>query len=167
MGEVGIGPDGESRDRHADDQGERAQARDEWARDRMAAARVARLATVGDDGRPHLVPVTFALEGERIVTAVDHKPKSGAWLRRLRNIQVNPNVCVLVDHYDEDWTALWWVRADGFATILDGEDERAPALLAPLVAKYPQYRPQPPTGPLIVVQVTHYSTWSALPTSPT
>ncbi|MGW4641835.1 TIGR03668 family PPOX class F420-dependent oxidoreductase [Sphaerisporangium sp. NPDC004334] len=133
-----------------------------WARGRMAEARVARLATVGDDGRPHLVPVTFALDGDRLVTAVDHKPKSGARLRRLRNIQVNPNVCVLVDHYHEDWTTLWWVRADGFATVVERGDERLPALLAPLVAKYLQYRDRVPEGPVILVEVTRYSGWSAL-----
>ncbi|WP_248959661.1 TIGR03668 family PPOX class F420-dependent oxidoreductase [Sphaerisporangium perillae] len=135
---------------------------DELARSKLAGARVARLATVSDDGRPHLVPVTFSLDGDRIVTAVDHKPKTTTHLRRLRNIHVNPNVCVLADHYDEDWTRLWWVRADGFATILEPGEERVPDLLAPLVAKYPQYTERVPEGPVILIEVTRYSSWSAL-----
>ncbi|MFC4531044.1 TIGR03668 family PPOX class F420-dependent oxidoreductase [Sphaerisporangium dianthi] len=147
MGKVEIGSDGPGAD---------------WARARMAGARVARLATVGDDGRPHLVPVTFSLDGDRVVTAVDHKPKSGTRLRRLRNVQVNPNVCVLVDHYDDDWTTLWWVRADGFATVVERGDERIPELLTPLVMKYPQYRDRVPEGPVVVIEVTRYSGWSSL-----
>jgi PPOX class probable F420-dependent enzyme len=129
------------------------------ARARVRDARVARLATVGEDGTPHLVPVTFALDGDRIVTAIDHKPKTTTKLRRLRNIRANPKVCVLVDHYDDDWTHLWWVRADGLATIVEREEERAPAL-ASLVAKYPQYADHVPEGPVIVIQVTQYANWS-------
>ena len=92
------------------------------ARSRFAATPVARLATVGDDGRPHLVPVCFAVLGERIVTAVDHKPKRTSRLRRLANIEVNPAVCLLVDAYDPaDWTALWWACADGTARLADAD----------------------------------------------
>ncbi|MEU8267698.1 TIGR03668 family PPOX class F420-dependent oxidoreductase [Sphaerisporangium sp. NPDC049002] len=133
---------------------------DEQARARMRDARVARLGTVGEDGTPHLVPVTFSLDGDRIVTAVDHKPKSTTTgLRRLRNIRANPRVSVLVDHYDDDWATLWWVRADGVATIVEHDEERLPAL-ASLVAKYPQYADRVPEGPVILIEVTRYASWS-------
>ena len=91
------------------------------ARTRLAAARVARLATADRDGQPHLVPVTFAVDGDLIYTAVDHKPKTTANLRRLRNIRENPRVALLADYYAEDWVALWWVRVDGRASIIEDE----------------------------------------------
>jgi PPOX class probable F420-dependent enzyme len=125
----------------------------------MRDARVARLATAAENGMPHLVPVTFALDGDLIVTAVDHKPKTTTRLRRIRNIKANPKVCVLVDHYDDDWTHLWWVRADGLASVVEREEERV-AALAPLIAKYPQYADHVPEGPVIVIQVTRYASWS-------
>jgi len=124
------------------------------ARDRFAAARVARLATVSDDGQPHLVPVTFAVSGDEIVFAVDHKPKTTHALRRLTNIAGNPAVSFLADHYDEDWTRLWWVRADGLATI----EESGP--VPALVAKYPQYAEHPPGGPVVRTRVSRWSGWS-------
>jgi len=91
----------------------------EQARERFAAARVARLATADRDGRPHIVPIVFALDGDRIYSAVDQKPKRTTALRRLANVAANPNVSLLVDDYDDDWDRLWWVRADGRATVLD------------------------------------------------
>ncbi len=129
-------------------------------RGRMASARVARLATAGADGKPHLVPVTFAVVGDLVVTAVDQKPKSTTDLKRLRNIDANPAVAVLCDQYDEDWTRLWWVRADGRAEILADGDDRSGAI-ASLVAKYPQYEVDPPRGPVIAITVTTWSGWSA------
>jgi PPOX class probable F420-dependent enzyme len=129
---------------------------------RFAAARVARLATASADGRPHLVPVTFALVGERVVTAVDQKPKATTRLRRLRNIAENPVVSVLADRYDDDWRTLWWVRADGTATVYVGPStgpDRSEAVEA-LVSKYPQYRREPPGGPVIAVDVSSWSGWS-------
>src|SRR5690606_41366912 len=90
-------------------------------RERAAQARVGRLATVGGDGRPHVVPVTFALAGDHLLTAVDRKPKSTTRLRRLRNISENPRVSVLVDHYEDDWTKLGWVRLAGTAVIATDE----------------------------------------------
>lgn len=125
------------------------------ARDRFAAARVARLATVGPTG-PHLVPITFAVTGDLVVHAVDHKPKSTTDLRRLRNIVNNANVCILVDQYSDDWAQLWWVRADGSAEIRDDAAE----LVDLLVAKYPQYRETRPSGPVVVVRVDGWSGWS-------
>ena len=95
---------------------------EEEAQTRLAGARVARLATAGGDGQPHLVPVTFAIDGDLIYTTVDHKPKKSANLRRLRNIRENPRVALLADHYAEDWDELWWVRVDGWASVV--EDER-------------------------------------------
>lgn len=94
-----------------------------------------------------------------IYTAVDAKPKSTTDLRRLRNIGANPNVCVLADHYDADWTQLWWVRADGQASILD--DPAAAAPIGLLTARYAQYRDTPPPGPVIAIHVERWTGWSA------
>jgi PPOX class probable F420-dependent enzyme len=127
--------------------------------DLFAAARVARLATVGADGSPHLVPIVFALAGEVIHTAVDAKPKRHRALRRLANIAHEPRVSVLADHYDEDWSLLWWVRADGVARVL----EESPAGAAALAAKYPQYRITPPPGPFVEIRVERWSSWSSTP----
>jgi PPOX class probable F420-dependent enzyme len=130
--------------------------RDEtWARARFATARVARLATVANDGSPHVVPIVFAAAGEQILTAVDHKPKTTTRLRRLANIAANPRVSVLVDEYDEDWSRLWWARADGSARVLDAHD------VAALVERYEQYHATPPGGPVIVVDVDRWTGWSA------
>ena len=131
------------------------------ARQRFAAARVARLATADGQGRPHLVPVVFALAGDRIYTAVDAKPKQGKGLRRLANIAANPRVTVLVDGYAEDWSTLWWVRADGAARIVTGTD--AGTGIGALTARYPQYVAQPPPGPVIAIDVDDWSYWSATP----
>lgn len=137
---------------------------DEAARARFAEARVARLASVDGAGNPHLVPVVFAVEGGRIFTAVDHKPKRTTALRRLDNIRANPEVSLLVDHYDdEDWTALWWVRADGRARVLDGTDPVARHGVDLLTGRYPQHREHPPDGPVVVVDVGRWIGWSARP----
>ncbi|MGW2259958.1 TIGR03668 family PPOX class F420-dependent oxidoreductase [Streptomyces sp. NPDC001780] len=133
------------------------------ARERFAAARVARLATADAAARPHLVPVVFALEGDTVVLAVDHKPKRTTRLKRLANIAENPAVCLLVDHYEEDWDRLWWARADGEARVHpppDGSPEAA-RLLRPLTAKYRQYADRPPDGPVIEVAVARWSGWHA------
>jgi len=132
----------------------------EWeARRRLAGARVARLATATATGRPHLVPVTFAVDGDRIYTAVDGKPKTTANLRRLRNIAENPQVSLLADHYSDDWRTLWWARADGCAAILTGAaDIQRPICL--LTARYPQYRASRPGGPVIAIAVTRWTAWS-------
>ena len=129
------------------------------ARGRFAAARVARLATVDTDARPHLVPVCFAVVAETLVSVVDHKRKRTSALQRLRNIETNPHVSVLVDHYDEEWANLWWVRADGVARVVrDGPDHVA--AIALLTDKYAQYRRRPPTGPVVIVDVIRWSSWS-------
>jgi len=147
------------------------------ARRRIAAARVGRLGTVTGEGRPHLVPCCFALldagdtelpaggselprgGSATVVTAVDAKPKSTLALRRLANVRAHPQVSLLVDHYDDaDWSALWWVRVDGTARVVDGGPERDRALAA-LVAKYPQYQRTPPPGPVISIDIATWRTW--------
>lgn len=132
----------------------------EDARERFAAARVARLATADSAGVPHLVPITFAVRADLIVFAVDDKPKDSVDLRRLRNIAANPAVTVLVDVYEEDWTRLWWARADGLATVAREDAARADSLRA-LCAKYPVYARTPPRGPVVHIAVTRWSGWSA------
>ncbi|MEV4449849.1 TIGR03668 family PPOX class F420-dependent oxidoreductase [Streptomyces mirabilis] len=139
---------------------------EEEARRRFVAARVARLATVDAEGRPHLVPLVFAARGGEIVTAVDHKPKRSPRLRRLRNIAAHPAVCLLVDAYDEDWERLWWVRADGDARVLPpGTQDEYTAAIDLLREKYAQYRQRPPDGPVIAVTVHRWHGWRATPES--
>ena len=125
----------------------------------MAASRVARLATASMDGRPHVVPITFAVRGDVIVTAVDQKPKSTTRLRRLRNVVENPRVSVLADHYSDDWITLWWVRADGRAEIVEDATARR-VVVADLAAKYEQYRDDPPAGPVMLIAVESWTGWS-------
>jgi PPOX class probable F420-dependent enzyme len=127
---------------------------------RLTSARVARLATTDPDGRPHLVPIVFALDGDTLYSAVDRKPKRSTTLRRIENARARPDVTVLVDHYDDDWTRLWWIRLRGSARILDAGEERAHALQL-LREKYPQYRSEPPDGPVLAVDVTEVREWAA------
>ena len=131
--------------------------RPDEARRRFATARIARLATVRASGVPHLVPVTFAVDGDRVVTAVDAKPKRSTRLARLDNIAYQPRVSLLVDVWDEDWARLWWVRADGIARILDSDEDA----IARLQARYQQYVDRPPGGPIIVVEVERWIGWTA------
>ena len=121
-------------------------------------ARVARLATVDPQGRPHVVPVCFVLDGDTLYTAVDEKPKRTRALQRLRNIEANPNVEVLIDRYEDYWSRLWWVRLRGTARVVD--DPRAVELLA---AKYPQYAEHPPAGPVIAVAIEERVEWTSSP----
>ncbi|GAA4900019.1 TIGR03668 family PPOX class F420-dependent oxidoreductase [Streptomonospora salina] len=140
-------------------------------REAFARARVARLATADAEGRPHLVPVTFALLGgegvpDTVVVAIDHKPKRTTAVRRLANIAANPQVCLLADEYSDDWERLWWVRADGRARIVEAgaDPERTPAehraAVRSLQERYSQYRETPPTGPVIAAEVDRWSGWS-------
>jgi len=131
------------------------------ARDRVAAARVARLATVSGSGQPHLVPIVFAVDGEVLYTCVDDKPKSTRRLRRLANIADNPRVSVLVDHYDDDWSRLWWVRIDGIATVHDADSVAGAVGLDTLARKYAQYQSKRPTGPVITIERLRWRSWSA------
>lgn len=138
------------------------------ARERFLSSPVARLATADGSGVPHLVPVTFACvagEGvDRLVFAVDHKPKSTTRLRRLDNIAANPAVSFLVDAYDDDWSRLWWARADARAEILDGPWRDA--ALAALTGRYRQYRDRVPAGPVVGARVLRWSGWSAADLTP-
>lgn len=132
------------------------------ARARFAAARVARLATVAAAGQPHLVPVTFGVvDPATVVLAVDHKPKTSDRLRRLANIAANPQVSLLVDEYaDDDWTRLWWVRADGLARVVEPPHVDHDRAVSSLVKRYPQYAGRPPAGPAIVVAIGRWSGWA-------
>lgn len=131
----------------------------EWSREQFARERIARLATANTEGLPHLVPIVFVVQANTIYTAVDAKPKSGALLRRLANIAANPQASVLVDGYRDDWTELWWARADGSAHILDGSDMTDALDL--LADKYPQYVTARPPGPVVAVSVLRWSGWRA------
>src|SRR5947207_6558769 len=128
-------------------------------RSRLEEARVARLATADAKGRPHVVPITFAVDLDTLYFAVDAKPKRSTDLKRLRNIAANPAVSVLVDHYEDDWERLWWVRVDGTARVLSGgpDVDRAIDLL---VRKYDQYRTARPQGPVTAISIERISGWS-------
>lgn len=130
------------------------------ARERVASARVARLATLDPDGRLHVVPIVFALEGDTLYSAVDAKPKRSRTLRRIENARERPEVTVLVDRYDDDWAQLWWVRLRGRARVLDAGEEAEHAL-ALLGGRYEQYREAPPTLPVLAVDVGEWRGWSA------
>lgn len=130
-------------------------------RARLAEARVGRLGTVTPDGRPHLVPCCFTLVGDTVYSAVDAKPKSTLALRRLANLRATGHASLLVDHYDEDWSTLWWVRVDGDGRVIESDHpgpERDTALAA-LAAKYEQYRRTPPPGPVVALDVTRWRAW--------
>lgn len=133
---------------------------DRDAVDLFASGTVAALATVGADAAPHLVPVVFAVEGDTVYTAVDAKRKSTQRLRRLSNIEANPQVSLLVDHYSENWDQLWWVRADGLATVHhDGEQMAIGYGL--LRAKYVQYERTALDGPVVAITVARWASWHA------
>jgi PPOX class probable F420-dependent enzyme len=134
----------------------------ELMRSRVDRARVARLGTVDAEGRPHLVPICFALDGDLLYSAVDEKPKRTKRLKRLENIRLHPAVTVLIDHYEEDWSSLWWVRLRGEARVLDDDAESRRALLL-LAEKYTQYRREPPSGPVIKLEIREWLGWSAEP----
>ncbi|MGY1821995.1 TIGR03668 family PPOX class F420-dependent oxidoreductase [Geodermatophilus sp. SYSU D00079] len=128
-------------------------------RERFASGAVARLATVRPDGAPHLVPLVFALVEDTVYSAVDAKPKRTTRLQRLTNVRADPRCALLVDHYEDDWSRLWWVRADGVAEVVDAPPAGHPGLAA-LARRHPRYREQPPTGPLLVITVARWSGWS-------
>ena len=127
---------------------------------RVASEAVARLATVGEDGRPHIVPICFALDAQTLYFAVDSKPKQTTNLKRLRNIAAHAAVSILVDHYEDDWNQLWWVRLDGDARVVTNEGEVQKALRL-LAARYSQYRATTPAGPVVAVAITGMTGWSA------
>jgi PPOX class probable F420-dependent enzyme len=131
------------------------------ARARFVEARVAVLGSIGPDVAPHLVPVVFAVDGDRIHLAVDSKPKRGGELARVANMRGNPRCALLVHGYAEDWRRLWWARADGRATVVDDEPALAQTL-GLLGDRYPQYGAGARViGPAMVVEVERWSGWSA------
>ena len=130
------------------------------ALDRLALARVGHLATTRSDGRPHVVPVTFALLDDAIVTMVDHKPKTTRRLQRLANINSNGHAALLVDYYTDDWDRLWWVRVDGDAAVATEGDLWSTAREA-LSTKYGQYKDHLPTGALITIAVDNVTSWAS------
>lgn len=109
-------------------------------RARVAAMRVAHLATADED-EPALVPICFVLQGDRVYTAIDAKPKSvpPERLRRVRHMRANPRAAILADHYEEDWSRLWFVLLEGSVRLLEGGAEHDRAIAA-LRRKYGQYR---------------------------
>jgi PPOX class probable F420-dependent enzyme len=126
------------------------------AEERLGAARVGRLATVTADGRPHVVAVCFVLHEGRLYTAVDAKPKGTRALRRLENVRATRRASLLVDHYEEDWSRLWWVRVDGPAEVVESD-----AAIDALAVKYGQYRAARPSGPVIAIAPERWRSWVA------
>jgi PPOX class probable F420-dependent enzyme len=127
-------------------------------RRRIVDAAVARLATADAQGKPHVVPISFVIENNTLYFAVDAKPKRTTDLKRLRNIAANPAVAVLFDHYEDDWSRLWWVRVDGTARVLEAGDASHPIDL--LTRKYPQYSRARPAGPVVAISMDRMSGWS-------
>jgi PPOX class probable F420-dependent enzyme len=136
-------------------------------RQRVIEAPVGRLATVTPTGAPHLVPCCFVLDGETVYSAVDAKPKSTLALRRLDNVRANPATSLLVDHYADDWSTLWWIRLDGRSRVLDAAaddpdaDTERDRALDLLTAKYRQYRETRPPGAVLALDVSAWRAWAA------
>ena len=130
------------------------------ARRSLTSARVATLATARASGEIDLVPITFAVYGNQLVSVVDHKPKTTLHLRRLKNIMNNPRVTVLAHSYDEEWDRLWWVRVRGTGRIVTSGRQHHDAIRS-MVAKYPQLVDPPPTGSVIIVEIDEWLGWSA------
>ncbi len=135
----------------------------ELARRRMLSARVARLATIAPDGRPHLVPIVFVIHRQTLYTAVDGKPKRSRRLQRIENARSRPDVTVLADQYEDDWSRLWWVRLDGRARVLDAGDEAELALRL-LTERYEQYRREQPGLPVLAIDIRTWRGWEAVAT---
>jgi PPOX class probable F420-dependent enzyme len=133
-----------------------------WVAEALQRARVARLGTVGADGAVRLVPICFAIVEGWIVSAVDHKPKRTRQLRRLDDLRAARSATVLVDHYEDDWSALWWVRIRGRASVHDHGDDVAETALTALAEKYAQYRQRPPAGAVYRIALDEVRSWRAL-----
>jgi PPOX class probable F420-dependent enzyme len=140
----------------------------ETIRDRLDRWPVARLATIGVNGRPHQVPIVFASVGKRLWSPVDGKPKSGGELARVSNIRARPDVGLLLDQYTSDWRQLWWIRIEAIGRVVQPEvpqeDAEFQAALEALAEKYPQYREvplvqTPPT--LLVFEALQIRSWCA------
>ena len=132
-----------------------------WVAAALAEAPVGRLATSGPDGAVHLVPICFSIVGDHLVSAVDHKPKRTSRLQRLADIERTGTASVLVDHYEDDWTQLWWIRISGVAAVEPVGSSQDAAARAALVAKYAQYASRPPAGPVYTVRLDALTAWRA------
>ena len=136
-----------------------------WLRPFIHQHRLAHLATVDRHHHPHVIPIVYAYDGEQLYTPLDAKPKRvGVYrLRRVQNIQANPRVAIIIDHYDEDWQKLAWVQLRGQARLVEsGPDHQTGITL--LEAKYPQYTTMPlKQRPLIAIHITHLNGWRATP----
>lgn len=130
----------------------------ETMRDRLSGSPIAHLGTVSARGRPHVVPCCFVLDGSTLFTAVDAKPKSTRRLQRIRDLEANPSASLIVDHYEDDWTRLWWVRVDVTGRIMEpgAEHDRA---LDRLAEKYAQYRQHRPPGPVLALDIDGWRAW--------
>jgi PPOX class probable F420-dependent enzyme len=127
----------------------------------LAGSRVGRLGLLDDDGAPRVLPVTYAVNGESLVTAVDQKPKrrTGEALARVRWLRARPAAALTVDHYDDDWSALAWVQVLGVVRIVDVAS--APEAMASLAQRYAPYRTDPPAGPVLVLEPDRLLWWHA------
>jgi PPOX class probable F420-dependent enzyme len=132
-----------------------------WVLDALHRARVARLATINADGAVRLVPICFVVVDGWIGSAVDHKPKRSGNLRRLEDLERAGSATVLVDHYDEDWSQLWWIRIRGRAAVHRAPDVESQAVIDALVSKYPQYRERRPVGAVYRIALDDVRSWRA------
>lgn len=119
------------------------------------------MATVTAGGAPRIIPIVFAVVDDTLYSAVDRKPKTTQRLHRLANIRATGRASILVDHYDEDWTALWWVRVDGPAQVLKPDSDEGGLAIDALTGKYPQYDGARPTGPVIRIDAHRWTSWTA------
>ncbi len=129
---------------------------------RLSETPVGHLATADANGRPHVIPVCFAYDGHCIYSVLDAKPKRGTLtgLRRVRNILANPQVSLVIDHYDEDWTRLWYLLVQGRAELVENGPEPSTAI-ALLREKYSQYRNMALDGnPVIRITPERATGWS-------
>jgi PPOX class probable F420-dependent enzyme len=128
-------------------------------RDLVGASRVAHFATTSADGRPHVVPICFAVADDVLWSAIDAKPKGPGPLRRVRSVMENPRAAALVDRYSDDWLGLWWVRLDGRARIVEANEPEGVRAIAALAERYAQYRETPPPGPVLALDIERWSGW--------
>ncbi len=130
-----------------------------WARDLLDEQRVARLAYADGDGHPRVLPITFAVHGDAVWSAIDDKPKRTREPARLRHLAARPEAALCVDRYDDDWTRLAWVQLLGRVEIV--ELAAAPDALAALAARYAPYREREPPGPLLRLVPERVLHWRA------
>jgi PPOX class probable F420-dependent enzyme len=131
----------------------------DWAEELLRTSRVGHLGFVDDADRPRVLPITFALAGDVVWSAIDSKPKRSAEPARVRWLRRRPRAALVVDRYDDDWERLAWVQLLGAVSVLELDD--GPAGVEALTAKYEQYRDEPPPGPLLRLDVDRVLHWRA------